>query len=179
MWKASEHPDCDNERWVLLRSIEWIHWPLWFSQVIVPVLLFFCDWQWVVLSSFGIAFFWRLFIARNFVSVWLADFGAFSMYLKFAVCPVMAFLIWRSGDDIGAWIALLWPAAVLVLMGISNLLFFIGLRRELEMVRDLFAKRILANRLTRNEKLQVVFFCVLGFIWTTSWTLVYLNFIPE
>jgi hypothetical protein len=27
MWRATEHSDFENSQWLLLRSIEWIHWP--------------------------------------------------------------------------------------------------------------------------------------------------------
>ena len=48
MWTASEHSDEDNLQRAQLRGIEWIGWPLFLSQPIVAVLLYFYDWRWIL-----------------------------------------------------------------------------------------------------------------------------------
>jgi hypothetical protein len=98
MWRVAEHSDSENSRWILLRSIEWVQWPLFISQPIVPILLWFCEWQPVVLAVAAVSILWRLAIATWFVSVRLADLGPILVLLKFVACPVMAFLIWRQGS---------------------------------------------------------------------------------
>ena len=107
MWRATEHSDFENSQWLLLRSIEWIQWPLFISQPAVPILLWFYQWQPVVVAVIVIAILWRAAIATWCVSVRLADFGPIFVVLKFPTCPVMAFLIWEKGDRFGAALALL------------------------------------------------------------------------
>ena len=143
MWKVSEHTDSENNHYITLRTVEWIHFPLWISMAIVPVLLFFFDWRPVLASVVALAVIWRVCIARNFVLVWLANIGALGTFLAFVTCPVMSFLIWRQVDKEGALIALLWPPLGFpILMRLSNKLFSSMLRPEFEYIRRLFANRL-------------------------------------
>jgi hypothetical protein len=143
----------ENPLSLLKRSIEWVQWPLFISQPIVPVLLWFCDWQPVVAIVIFATIFWRLAIATWFVSVRLANFGAILDRLKFVTSPVMAFWIWHQGDRFGAAVALLWPFAVLVIQIFLNLFGVIGsalsrrnlIDAELEAVQSRFRAR-LSNR---------------------------------
>jgi hypothetical protein len=109
MWIAAEHSDEENLRWSYLRAIEWIGWPLFLSQPIVPVLLYFFDWPWILLSVFLVTLLWRVTVLQWFVSVRLAGITPLFVLLKFLTCPLMAFLIWQQGDYISAVLALLWP----------------------------------------------------------------------
>jgi hypothetical protein len=109
MWIAAEHSDEENSRWTWLRAVECIGWPLFMSQPVVPVLLYFCDWRWVLLGVFLVTLLWRVTVLQWFVSVRFVGIGALFVRLKFLTCPVMAVLIWREGDYIGAVLALLWP----------------------------------------------------------------------
>jgi hypothetical protein len=150
MWRATEHSDFENSQWLLLRSIEWIQWPLFISQPAVPILLWFYQWQPVVVAVIVIAILWRVAIATWCVSVRLADFGPIFVVLKFPTCPVMAFLIWEKGDRFGAALALLWPIAVLLIKQLLNTWGFIAtafarrnvFQAELDVIRDRFKARL-------------------------------------
>ena len=115
MWRAEEHSDQENLQWAWLRAIEWIGWPLFMSQPVVPVLLYFYDWPWILVAVLLTTLLWRVTVLQWFVSVRLADFGPLFVLLKFVVCPVMAFLIWQQGNHVGAALALLWPLVILVI----------------------------------------------------------------
>ena len=93
MWRAQQHSDQENQRWAWLRAIEWIQWPLFISQPVVPVLLYFFEWRCVVLLLILVTFVWRMIVVPARVSVAIADLGPFLVLLKFLVCPIMAFLI--------------------------------------------------------------------------------------
>jgi hypothetical protein len=117
MWIAAEHSDQDNLQWSLLRGIEWSGWPLFMSQPIVPVLLYFYDWYWVLIGVFLVTLLWRVTVLQWFVSVRLVSIGPLFVLLKFLTCPLMAFLIWRQGHHLVALLALLWPFAGMILSG--------------------------------------------------------------
>jgi hypothetical protein len=124
MWKPSEHSDDDNLRWAHLRAMEWITWPLFISQPLVPILLYFYPWPWVVGLVLLITFAWRLVVAPVVVSPMLANAAAMFVKLRFAASPIMAFLIWQRGDYWIAVLALLWPFA-----GVMIVLWMVGLLR--------------------------------------------------
>jgi hypothetical protein len=116
MWIAAEHSDQDNLRWSWLRAIEWSGWPLFISQPIIPVLLYFYDWRWILLGVFLATLLWRMTVLQWSVSVRIVDIGPLFVLLKFLTCPLMAVLIWRQGHHIIAGLALLWPLVGLMLI---------------------------------------------------------------
>lgn len=109
MWKPAEHSDDDNSRWALLRAMEWINWPIFISQPLVPILLYFYPWPWVIGLVALITFVWRLIVVPVVASPTLAYIGPWVVMLRFAASPIMAFLIWQKGDWWIAALALLWP----------------------------------------------------------------------
>ncbi len=147
-WKTLTEDELES-RWLLLRSIEWINWPLFISQSVVPPLLWFYEWQPVVVAVIVITTLWRLAIATRCVSVKLVELGPLFVGLKFLICPIMALLIWWQGDRVGAVVALLWPVAVLLLeLSLNNCGLVVAafarrnvLRAEVEAVQKRLAAR--------------------------------------
>ena len=196
MWRASEHSDSENSRWILLRSIEWVQWPLFISQPIVPILLWFCEWQPVVLAVIAVSIIWRFGIATRFVSIRLADLGPILVVLKFVVCPVMAFLIWKQGDQFGAVLALLWPMAVLLIQQLLNAVMRIAsifahrniLQAEFDTIQDRFIPRLLGklssprpgkkSAMNSNTKLELLTWIEIGVLCVPSWLLAERGVIP-
>jgi hypothetical protein len=115
MWYAEEHSDQDNLQSAWLRAIEWSGWPLFMSQPITPVLLYFYDWRLVLLGLFLVTLLWSATVMQWFVSIRLADIGPLFVLLKFLTCPLMAFLIWRQDHFLVAGLALLWPLVDLII----------------------------------------------------------------
>jgi hypothetical protein len=109
MWSAESHSDDENFRWAWLRSVEWVAWPLFISQPLVPILLYFYPWFVVLASVIVATFAWRLIIVPFLIIPAVADFGSVFVTLRFATSPVMAFLIWQKGQAWTALLALLWP----------------------------------------------------------------------
>src|SRR5579859_4753684 len=109
MWNPAEHSDDDNLRWSLLRAMEWINWPLFISQPLVPILLYFYSWLWVIGSVLLITFAWRQIVVPVVISPTLAYMGPLFIKARFATGPIMAFLIWQRGDHWTAGLAVLWP----------------------------------------------------------------------
>ena len=109
MRRASEHTDDENVLWSWLRALEWVNWPLFISQPVVPVLLYFFPWPWVVGTVVMIWFLWRTSVVPFWLAPRLADAGPLFVLLKFLTCPVMAYLLWQRGQPIIAIVALTWP----------------------------------------------------------------------
>jgi|SRR6516164_934128 hypothetical protein len=72
-WNPDEHSLEENLRWALLRAMEWLTWPNFISQPIVPILLYFYPWPWVIGSVVLISFAWRMVVAPVVVSPTLAN----------------------------------------------------------------------------------------------------------
>jgi len=109
MWNPEEHSNDENMLWSWLRAVEWTGWPLFISQPIVPVLLYFYDW-WVVLGAVAAAaFVWRALVVPFWVSPGLAYIGPLFVKLKFISAPAMAYLLWQRGEMPIAAAALFWP----------------------------------------------------------------------
>ena len=120
VWDASKYPVELNTQWAKLRAIEWIGWPLFVTQPLVPMMLYFYPWYWIVISLISITFLWRIFLAPNFVSVNIVAFGAMFTWFKFLSSPVICYLLWKRGDAALSLLALLWPLVGII---IANLVF--------------------------------------------------------
>jgi hypothetical protein len=125
LWKPDEHSLEENLRWAHLRAMEWLTWPNFISQPIVPILLYFYPWPWVIGSVVLISFPWRMVVAPVVVSPTLADAGVWFVKSRWVTSPIMAFLIWQTTDDyLTAALALFWP-----LVGAAIVIYAVGLLR--------------------------------------------------
>jgi hypothetical protein len=109
MWNSGEHSDEENIRWSWLRAVEWLEWPLFISQPVVPVLLYFYRWPAVLGGVVAVAFLWRALVTPFWVVPSLANIGPFFVKLKFVSAPAMAYLLWQRGDMPGVVVAALFP----------------------------------------------------------------------
>jgi hypothetical protein len=118
VWNPSENSDEENLRWGWLRSVEWIRWPYFISQPIVPVMIAFWPWQYVILGVLICNLLWYFLIRPNFVSLQLADLGALFVRLKWVICPLMGYYFYSHGQKANAAIALFWPILIIVVPSI-------------------------------------------------------------
>jgi hypothetical protein len=109
MWNPAEHSHEENIRWAWLRAIEWREWPVFMSQPVAPVLLYFYSWPAVLGGVVAVGFFWRALVAPFWVAPSLARIGPYFVKLKFITAPAMAYLLWQRGDTTGAVVAALFP----------------------------------------------------------------------
>jgi hypothetical protein len=75
MWNSGEHSDEENIRWSWLRAVEWLEWPLFISQPVVPILLYFYRWPAVLGGVVAVAFLWRALVRPFWVVPSLANIG--------------------------------------------------------------------------------------------------------
>jgi len=109
IWKAAEHSNKENVQWAWLRAVEWTEWPLFISQPIVPTLLYFYHWSFVLGLVVIATVMWKVLVVPCWVSPRLAWAGPAFVQLKFLTCPSMAYLLWQRGETALAAGALLWP----------------------------------------------------------------------
>jgi len=117
MWLPEQHSDDENLRWALLRAIEWKNWPLFLSQPVVPVLLYFYAWPWVIGTVAIATFVWWFIVASQFTPATTVDLAVYFVYLRFISSPLVAYLIWQGGRPWIAVLALLWPFVGTTLVG--------------------------------------------------------------
>ncbi len=115
MWNPNEHSDDLNLRWCWLRATEWISWPYFISQPVVPVMLVFWPWQAVIAIVLICNLIWYFLIRPKFISLPVAEFGAYFVRLKWVVCPLMGYYFYSLGRTATAAIALLWPILMIVI----------------------------------------------------------------
>ena len=119
-WNPNEHPDDVNLRWSLLRAIEWGRWPIFLSQPVVPVLLLFLGWKFVVVCVIATNLLWAGMVRYRFVSIAAAYWGAIAVKSKWLTCPATAVYLFASGQRVGATIAILWPLLIVVVGAIPT-----------------------------------------------------------
>lgn len=83
-WEPNLHNDVENLRWAWLRAVEWGAYPIFISQIIFPVLIFFWNWKIVLLCLIGLNWLWNL-IKYNYQNLRILTFYA-------ALVPVLKYV---------------------------------------------------------------------------------------
>jgi hypothetical protein len=109
MWRPEHHTDDENLRWAFLRAAEWRHWPLFISQPVIPVFLYFYPWPPVIGTLAIVTFAWWLIVSPQATPTTAVDLLVYFVWLRFAASPLMAYWIWQSGRPVTAALALSWP----------------------------------------------------------------------
>jgi len=105
----STYTDAELRRWLQLRAIEWAGWPAFISQPLVPVLLFFVSWAYVLATLLIIDFLWCI-VSQSLVNAHLANLGSLFV-IVFKWPAAIGGAIYFSLDhqyDLAA-MSLLWP----------------------------------------------------------------------
>ena len=106
-WESSKHSDEENNRWSLLRAIEWGIWPAFLSIPIVPLFLTFFVWWKVIIVVISLTIFWS-FIRYKYVNIKMAYYGVLLVQLKWIICPIVAIYLLTQSSSIAAVITLFW-----------------------------------------------------------------------
>jgi hypothetical protein len=105
----SSYSEADLHRWLHLRAIEWAGWPAFVSQPIIPVLLIFYPWAWVLLVLLCAELVWSFF-GYSVVSVSLSSLSArFVIIFKWPGALVSSIVLFTQGRYALAAVSLLWP----------------------------------------------------------------------
>lgn len=96
------------ERWLHLRAIEWVGWPSFVTQPVVPVLIVFFPWYWVIAGLFALNVLW--FVVRySFISPRLAQLAVYFVILKWPATLASAVYLFIHRSYPSGVLALLWP----------------------------------------------------------------------
>jgi hypothetical protein len=139
----SNYTNAEIERWIHLRAIEWSGWPTFISQPVVPVLLIFYPWYFVLLGLLCVDLVWQI-IQHAFVSLPLSEISCLAVvWLKWPAAlggSIYLFIHGRVGVGV---LALLWPLlGSFVTAPLDILLGWLGLRRSLGSISLALAQRL-------------------------------------
>ncbi len=97
------------ERWLWLRSVEWLNFPAFLSQLAVPLLLIIFPWFYVIGGVVLLGIIWCA--ARySFVSVQVANIAAIAVtWLKWPIAIGGAAYLFTYEQRAISLLALLWP----------------------------------------------------------------------
>ena len=101
--------------WAFLRAIEWVSWPSFVSQPIVPVLFaIYPSHMFLTVATVTIVgVMWKIMTPKIISSPRLLNGAVHFVLLKFLVCPLSAIYIVIHGHIFSAITALLWPVIML------------------------------------------------------------------
>lgn len=101
-----------HECW--LRATEWLEWPLFVSQTIIPLLLLFIPWHLVIMFPVVATWLWSL-VRYKFVSFRLATVGENFSAPKWPIAIICAVFLLVSHEYVASALSALWPLVTLVL----------------------------------------------------------------
>lgn len=91
---------------------EWINWPLYITQPIIPILFFllhFSDVVFIILVVLVVNIIWIRIVSQRFVSPPLLRVSAYIARSKWIAVPLVAVMLWVEGYPLTAIVVLSWP----------------------------------------------------------------------
>jgi hypothetical protein len=116
LWSYQDYTEEELQRACMLRAMEWMVWPAFVSQPLLPVLYIFYPVYWVLVAVFIAGLLWMPFRYR-LASLPLATLGCYWVRLKWATIPVGVVVLLYQARYIAAVVALATP----LLAGTLNL----------------------------------------------------------
>jgi hypothetical protein len=101
-------------RFCWLRAVEWIAWPAFLSQPLLPILYVYHPVYWVLLGAILAGFLW-LPLRHRFASLQLATMGCLWVRVKWLTIPVALFVLFqqRRYMTVALTLATPWLASIL------------------------------------------------------------------
>lgn len=100
--------DDEINRWLLLRSIEWLNLPAFVSSPFAPILFIFFPWYWVLVTILILGVLWSS-IRYRFVNVAIATIFSYCDLLAWPAAIGSAIYLFIHHRYFPAIIALVWP----------------------------------------------------------------------
>ena len=121
------------DRWVWLRAAEWMNFPSFVSQPVVPVLLVFIPWLYVLAGVLLLDFIWVL-LRYRYIHLRLAVYAAqFVIFTKWPAAIGSAAFLFLHHSPIAGVLAIAWP------VGLSGVVVVPG---KIGRIESLFAQEI-------------------------------------
>jgi len=68
MWNIKKHTKKENETYINARADEWTSLPIYATEIIVPPLMYFIKWYYIIIAVFVLNIVWGFF-NRKFISI--------------------------------------------------------------------------------------------------------------
>lgn len=128
-----------------LRAVEWLAWPAFMSQTLLPILYLFYPVYWVLLGVMIVCFIW-LPIRHRLASFRLATIGCLFVRLKWATIPAGIVLLLMQERYLTAAIALATPWLAAYLNFPAQIVASrVGYPSEIGIVQERFLARALGE----------------------------------
>jgi len=76
MWNIKKHTKKENETYINARADEWTSLPIYATEIIVPPLMYFIKWYYIIIAVFVLQYCCGVSLIENLlVSVFLTFFG--------------------------------------------------------------------------------------------------------
>ena len=104
-----EFTEHELQRWLWLRSVEWANWPAFLSQPLLPILVIFFWWPYVLGGVVIIDLLWAL-VRYSFVSPRLSKIACLLVaWFNWPLAIGSAIYLFMLKSWLAAILALLWP----------------------------------------------------------------------
>lgn len=107
MWDPSVNTDEDNNKWAMLRAMEWGIWPAFVSIPIVSALFPFYSW-WKILGVVAVFTILWTFVRYKYVNLTLLTIGSYFARLRWIICPLSAIYLFSQHQYILSVVSLCW-----------------------------------------------------------------------
>ncbi len=116
LWSPSQHSFEVNAKWANLRAMEWIAFPAFVSQPLVPILLLKFRWYEIIIGLILAAFIWNP-IKWYCVNIPLASASAiFVVFMKWPLTIGMGSFFLYKGMWLNAGMSFCWTLLVFAVM---------------------------------------------------------------
>jgi hypothetical protein len=109
IWNPHEHTNQENQQWSVLRAMEWEALPAFISQPIVPVLLIFFQWYFIIGAVLVASWLWAI-VRHSFVSIVLSEIAYGFVKLRWLTVPCTSIYLFFNGSYFLGIVVLLWVA---------------------------------------------------------------------
>lgn len=114
MWKFEKHSKRENDIYIEGRASEWLHFPLFATQIFIPPIFMFAPWWIVILFLIILDFIWMR-VSIKFASLKIADLFWNVNKFKWIVFVFFGYFYISKTMWVEAAFSLLWPFIAFVL----------------------------------------------------------------
>ena len=96
-WDFKSATDEENEKWAMLRAMEWSSFPFFISPLFFPFLVIEFGWLSSLIVIIVLDYIWAVFVSKAYLNLKLSDLAVSAVaYLKWPVSVVFAIIIYLS-----------------------------------------------------------------------------------
>lgn len=110
----------ETRRWFFLRATEWINWPSFLSQPVVPIMLIFYRWFFVLAAVFFLDVIWAA-IRYRYANVAAANYAvSFVSFCKWPAAIGSSIYLFVYHSYLAGILAIAWPLGLCGIVGVPG-----------------------------------------------------------